>query len=301
MIKIKKGFALLVTLSVLSAIISLTIVLLSYFNRVQKDATKTQALLQATIYYSNIVNILNTFPNKKVLITTLYKMPMPLYSDKTDIFLNLYCEPLANGVNINWLKEEENPKNKALYEVAQELFDFLVQEYEIRNPSKLFNMILEHINKSQNSNWLVQRDGINSFSEFKSILENYAFNEDDKNVLNVNWEKYFSFSSKSLVIDAEYASNELISFLFDISKEDVSIWKNSLLNPEDILNSKTKLKDFVEDNGGNYNQRKAILANEKFIEESLCGVRYSYADNIFSFKFQYIKGETKYFEFIQEN
>lgn len=301
MIKIKKGFALLVTLSVLSAIISLTIVLLSYFNRVQKDATKTQALLQATIYYSNIVNILNTFPNKKVLITTLYKMPMPLYSDKTDIFLNLYCEPLANGVNINWLKEEENPKNKALYEVAQELFDFLVQEYEIRNPSKLFNMILEHINKSQNSNWLVQRDGINSFSEFKSILENYAFNEDDKNVLNVNWEKYFSFSSKSLVIDAEYASNELISFLFDISKEDVSIWKNSLLNPEDILNSKTKLKDFVEDNGGNYNERKAILANEKFIEESLCGVRYSYADNIFSFKFQYIKGETKYFEFIQEN
>lgn len=301
MIKIKKGFALLVTLSVLSAIISLTIVLLSYFNRVQKDATKTQALLQATIYYSNIVNILNTFPDKKVLITTLYKMPMPLYSDKTDIFLNLYCEPLANGVNINWLKEEENPKNKALYEVAQELFDFLVQEYEIRNPSKLFNMILEHINKSQNSNWLVQRDGINSFSEFKSILENYAFNEDDKNVLNVNWEKYFSFSSKSLVIDAEYASNELISFLFDISKEDVSIWKNSLLNPEDILNSKTKLKDFVEDNGGNYNERKAILANEKFIEESLCGVRYSYADNIFSFKFQYIKGETKYFEFIQEN
>ena len=55
--KHRQGFALLVTLSVLSVIIALTMVLLSYFEEVQEDSIDTKALIQADIYYTNITNI----------------------------------------------------------------------------------------------------------------------------------------------------------------------------------------------------------------------------------------------------
>ena len=45
----REGFALMITLSVLSVVIALTIVLLSYFTKVKEDAETTKALIQADI------------------------------------------------------------------------------------------------------------------------------------------------------------------------------------------------------------------------------------------------------------
>ena len=60
-VKHRQGFALLVTLSVLSVIIALTMVLLSYFDEVKQDSSKTKALIQADVYYTNITNIFQGF------------------------------------------------------------------------------------------------------------------------------------------------------------------------------------------------------------------------------------------------
>ena len=56
-VKTRQGFALLITLSVLSVIIALTTVLLSYLEEVQQDSTDTKALIQADIYHTNITII----------------------------------------------------------------------------------------------------------------------------------------------------------------------------------------------------------------------------------------------------
>ena len=64
-VKSRPGFALLITLSVLSVIIALTMVLLSYFEEVQQDSSETKALIQADIYYTNITKVFQSIKNKK--------------------------------------------------------------------------------------------------------------------------------------------------------------------------------------------------------------------------------------------
>ena len=55
----REGFALLITLSVLTVIIALTTVLLSYLDEVREDASQTKALIQANVYYADITKVFN--------------------------------------------------------------------------------------------------------------------------------------------------------------------------------------------------------------------------------------------------
>lgn len=56
-ISMRKGFALLITLSVLAVLMALTGVLLGYFGEVRKDAMATNALIQGNLYYTDIKKI----------------------------------------------------------------------------------------------------------------------------------------------------------------------------------------------------------------------------------------------------
>jgi len=147
--KSQKGFALIVTLSVLAVIISLTMVLLSYFDEVHQDATDTKALIQADLYYTNIIKTFNKFKNKQTLFDVLYKSSLPLVSPDGKFKLVLNCQPMNKGININWLGLQSNIKEVKKYQVAQDIFSKLVQTYKIVDGSRLFEMILEEIGKSE--------------------------------------------------------------------------------------------------------------------------------------------------------
>ena len=114
-IKSQKGFALIITLSVLSVVIALTVVLLSYFNEVREDADTTKALIQADVYYADIVGQFNKFAKKKSLFNQLYKRPVPLRTEDGRFSMMLRCDPLSKGVNINWLALERGEKNSTSF------------------------------------------------------------------------------------------------------------------------------------------------------------------------------------------
>ena len=57
------------------------------------------------------------------------------------------------------------------------------------------------------------------------------------------------------------------------------------------------MEDFVRENGGDYAKRKSILADKKFVEAAECSVGYAFAKEKYSFRFEYIQGEAKHFEF----
>ena len=69
--KKRRGFALFITLSVLMVLISLTVVLLSYFSKVQRDASDTTAMIQANVHYANILKKFKAIGHKNV--TSWYK------------------------------------------------------------------------------------------------------------------------------------------------------------------------------------------------------------------------------------
>lgn len=287
----QRGFALMITLSVLSVVITLTVVLLSYFNEVKEDADTTKALIQADVYYADILEQFNKFKQKKSLFGMLYRRPVSLRTPEGGFSLVLRCKPLASGVNINWLALQREAKKQYLYQEAQVLFDALAQEYDLEEPDRLLEMIVLEIGKGrkfvkQEQSRLIQKNGIISYQQFSGILSRYEMEVDDLKVGRVPWRKYFSFSLKSEKIDAEYSSAELISFLFDIDLKTVREWMSSI--------PKASLKSFVNDNVGNYSEKKNLLAEGTFLGESRCTVNFGAG---YKFTFDYIQGEARYFEF----
>ena len=290
----RRGFALIITLSVLSVVIALTMVLLSYFNEVKNDADSTQALIQANLFYSDIVNEIKKHKDSKSIFKELYNKPLILATKDSKFILSLECKPIANGVNINWLGFENNSTYRVQSQVAQALFESLIQRYNLKNGNRLREMILQeivskkdYIDKPQSR--LTQKNGIISYRQFREIISRYQFEVDDLKVSKVPWKRYFSFYKDTKKIDVKYASSELISFIFNIDVSLVKEWKNSL--------DKTSLKTFVDDNGGDYNSKKVLFEDNSILGKSFCEVHYRVNDEAYHFTFNYTDGEAKYFEF----
>jgi len=287
----KKGFALLITLSVFGILIALTGTLLGYFDTVRKEAGETKALIQGNLYYTDIKKMMGKFKEKKTLFNTLYMMPIPLVSPDGRFHILLRCYPRANGININWLGSGENPKRTEQFQMAQMVFDYLVQYYTLEDPEKLEALFLEEIGESEHffhgkDKRLFQKKGIVSSKQFNMILQRYQFATDDDKVFKVPWEKYFVFGEDTMLIDGDYLSAELISLLFDIDIETVR---------EEWIRGTTKLKVFVKSMGGTYND---TLYAKKFVEEAKCSIDYRYQEVQYAFTFVESGGEVKDFEFL---
>ncbi|MEA1879128.1 MAG: hypothetical protein U9N11_00565 [Campylobacterota bacterium] len=293
----RQGFALMITLSVLAILIALTIVLLGYFKEVQKDAKNTTALIQANVFYADILTAFNAIGNKQTLLSKIYTYPPSMRSGDGKFALNLRCLPLSSGVNVNWLAFGNVPDMKAQYAVTQELFEMIDQEYNIEDADLLLEMLLEEIGgrkkfiKREYSR-LRQKNGIISYEQFSGIVSRYQIEADDKKVGRVPWNKYFTFSSEATRIDVKYSSPELISYLFEIDLSTVKEWFYDPKRPS--------LKYFVSDNGGNYMSRQNIITGNKLLEETVCKVSFLSAGKRYRFKFDYIKGEAKRFEFYEK-
>ena len=286
----RHGFALMITLSVLSVVIALTVVMLSYFNEVKEDAETTKALIQADVYYADILEQFSKFKDKKSILQRLYRFPVSIESPDRRFSLSLKCMPLAAGMNINWLAMEKTEGKQHLFQEAQILFDTLAQEFSLEDADRLLEMLLLEIALGekfvlQNQSRLIQKNGIISYQQFSEIIKRYEIEVDDMRVGRIPWRKYFSFSRKSEKIDAEYSSAELISFLFDIDIRTVREWMSAI--------DKSSLSVFVNENGGNYTEKKNLLAST-FLGESRCMVNFGAG---YKFAFDYIEGEAKYFEF----
>lgn len=290
----QQGFALMITLSVLSVIIALTMVLLSYFEEVQNDAAKTKALIQADLYYADVGKIFKNFKNKKTLFSMLYQSAFPLDSEDGEFSLLLHCEPLSSGVNINWLRLESTAANQEKIDLAHELFEMLVQEYDVEDAGRLLELLYEEMGTSnrlggQNQSRLYQKNGIISYKQFVNILNNYQFEVDDSEIGRVPWKEYFSFYLKSDKIDIEYSSAELIAYLFSVELSTAREWVSSL--------QKESLEVFVRTNAGDYAGRKSLLVGKDFLEETQCSVRYAMDGVYYRFRFEYIEGGATHFEF----
>lgn len=293
-VKHRPGFAVMVTLSVLAVIIALTMVLLSYFKEVRYDSDDTTAMIQADVYYADITSIFDRFEKKKSLFSTLYLFPVPLRSPDGRFNMMLRCQPLSEGINIKWLAMEEKANMREAYTLAQTAFDMLAQSYNLEDASRLQEMLIEEIGVNEQFikkeySRLRQKKGIISYKQFAGIVSQYQLEVDDPGASRVPWQKYFTFSREAHVIDAEYSSPELISLLFDIDLQTVKEWHS---DPE-----KGSLSAFVADNGSDYSARKNIIAGKNFLEESECTVSYKSAGGQYKFRFEYIKGEAKHFEF----
>jgi len=292
----KKGFALILTLSVLAVISALSAVLVSYLDVARKESGFSKAMIQGDLYYADIKKVFKGFKDKKSLYTMLYLAPFPIISPDGRFSVIVSCKPLANGVNINWLGFASENNATRYFDTAQKVFDTVVQNYDLEDPSRLAEMISEEIGIGKHivlkeQSRLVQKNGIISYKQFSDILDRYQRASDDSKVGQIPWDKYFIFTpvAKELsenLIDGDYLSSELIATLFDIDFESVK---------EEWVPGALELKTFVSNMGATYDPK---LFAKEFLAQSQCEIAYDYEGQRFSFRFEDIEGEVKHFEFL---
>jgi len=296
--KKKRGIALLITMMVITSIMAIIAISFSYLDKVKKDAGVTSAIIQGNLLYSNSVDILKRFfpagSNNSDKLKILYTMPMMLNESKSAFSLNLNCKPLMIGPPISWLNRDLTRRVPEKTELTKKVLQNIIEMYNIENPSQLEREIIQAVRGEHDGNEeftprITPQKGITSKAQFNRIITNYFLENDDKKVLTVPWEKYFSFTkgdNNRTKIDGKFLSAEFISVAFEIPIEIVQEWDR---DQETLLT-------FLHNNGISDPLNKNIYA-KKALNAMNCETTYAYRDRQYGFNFNYIEGRSSNFEF----
>ena len=288
---------LFITLSVIVAMMALVGVIFTYLHKSKESASHTAALIQGDILFRDSRDVIDQLlkQNKKdkevtkAILDMLYLAPVTLQAEGSESYATLTCQPLNRAVNINWLALQEDEKGQKLYEMAQNIFDIVIEKYEIQNGSTLLSKINGNINLTSKT---AQKKGIISVSQLQDIVREYRFESDDDEKIMIPWENYFSFDLESKSINGNYISAELIAILFDMD----------LATIEEEWMPGGDLKLFLDNNGGNTAKYDSKLfapnTNQQETEEMMqCRVLYSYQEESYAFEFKYLDGRATEFDF----
>lgn len=298
--KTRKGVVLFITLSVIAAMLALVGVIFSYLEKSKGDASYTAALIQADLLFRDTNDAIKVLLKKagkdeemrKTVLATLYLAPMTLQPKEGDMFTTIDCQPLDNGVNINWLGYENNDSAQAQFLAVQNVFDGLAEQYSLQDANLLLGMIRAQLDTerdaaAENQRRLEQKKGMITYSQFRQIVRDYEFRADDPAVEQIDWRKYFSFDKKEIVMDGNYLSAELIAILFEMELETV---KDEWFEGDD-------LQEFLAENGGDLSRYSKALFSEKPTERMQCRISYGYQSDTYAFGFDYLEGKAEKFEF----
>jgi len=297
--KRRNGVVLFITLAVIASMLTLIGVIFSYLDESKGDAMDTSAMIQANLLYRDtaegIKSMLKKTGNdkdgKKAVLEVLYSAPISIRPTEGDLFVGVECKPLDAAININWLQHENNETHKVLFDIAQLLFEGIMQKYNLTNPSQLEEMIKSAIdpenNRGEDKGYLKPKVGIRSLAQLERIVLDYRFMADDKEVEKIAWGQYFSFEYDSVTADAGYFSEELVSILFGIDIETV---KGEWVQGEDLT-------QFVRTFGGDESFLDGKIFLAQMSEKMHCHITYGMGEDGYAFGFDYRQERIDGFEF----
>ncbi len=300
-VRMRQGVVLFITLSVIVAMMALVGAVFAYLEKSRENASHTAALIQGDLIFRDSKVAIDMLLKKgsrdkkvkKEILDTLYLASITIQAeDNEEIFTTLVCQPLDNGMNINWLGLEHNSSAQVLYTSAQTTFDLLAEKYNIQDASQLLSQIKSAVGEEEesdreNQGRLEQKKGIISLSQFQAIVRDYRFATDDSEIEKIAWEDYFSFDLQSSVIDGNYMSAELIALFFEM---ELDIVKEEWFQGDD-------LKAFISSLGGDSSRYNKKLFATEAVERMGCHVTYGYQERVYTMGFDYIEGKAEKFEF----
>jgi len=298
-LKMRRGVALLITLSVLAAMLSLIGVAFAYLDSARQKALNKSALIQGDILYNNLSIALKKNIGKKPSIDTLklfYSVPLSLSTKNSEFAMTFYCEPESNKIPFAWLAKKSQRGYEQQYNIAKKVFDEITTKAEVKSPERLEEMIASKLIAKDDKRYKVDsilrtKKGIMTQEKLYDILIDYRFEEDDDSVFSIKWDKYFSFeetSQDSKKIDGEFISPELLAIILDM---DVEYIKSEFTVGE--------LGKFLDDAGIDKKEFSWLFAKDA-VADMICSCRYQYADKFYTIQFSYRRGNIKGFEFVQE-
>ena len=297
----RRGVVLFITLSVIASMLILVGTIFSYLDKSRENALHTGALIQADLIFRDSKEAISTLLKKgakdkevkETILGMLYLAPLTIQAEENEeLFTTLDCQPMGNGIDINWLGLENNSSAQLFYGAAQTLFDRLVDLYSVQDATLLLAKLKSAIDGEEESEMqaqgrLEQKKGIINLSQMQEIVRDYQFEADDAGIEEIGWDAYFSFDPQGSMVDGNYMSAELIALFFEMELEVVN---EEWFEGDD-------LKAFVASQGGDESQYNEKLFSAESIEKMRCRVTYGYQSEVYAMGFDYIEGKADRFEF----
>ena len=281
----RPAVTLLITLSVIAAMLALVGVLFGYVEKARSEAEFKSALSEADLLREDLSGVLNKVLSKKPSVDTLsliYATPLYLQPRSGGFSVMAQCSPLLNRLRISWLGKDPEGAYGRHYTVAHRVFARLTEQAELRDPDYLLELIRRTLN-GENIRYgeggrLQKKKGIIDRKEFQRLLDDYRFGRDDPNVYRIAWDDYFIFSDPREYkgMDAEFSTPQLLSALFDI---DPTLVKEGF--------TPGKLKDFLTSVGANEKEYDWLFEKGPVVAME-CRATYTYRDGGHSLDLNYI-------------
>jgi len=80
---------------------------------------------------------------------TFYDTPLAISTNNGEFGAMIHCSPLADRPNISWLRYDGDKKHQAHYEIAAKIYDAITSKANIKNPSGLYDKIVDAIKSSK--------------------------------------------------------------------------------------------------------------------------------------------------------
>ena len=295
--KLRPGVTLLITLSVIAAMMALVGLLFGYVDQARSKAEFRRTLIQSDLLRTDLQNILRRTLGKKPSIKTLelaYTLPLYLATREAPFSLTAHCKPLLNRVRIAWLGGKEEGPDARKHALALRLFERLSDQAELKNSNYLLELIRQALHKRSlrfgTVDKLQKKEGIITQSEFLRLLDDYRFKEDDPNVYRIRWGQYFTFADSSDYpgLDGEFAPPQLLAVLLDL---DTGVVREGM--------EPGKLRDFLTTVGADPREYDWLFAKGS-VAAMECSASFRFQEGSQQFRFHYIAQRIVDFEIASE-
>ena len=289
----RSAITLLITLSVIATMIALMGVMFKYLDVARTKAEVKASMIQANILSADVAQFLRQILGKKPsksTMQTLFETPLGLSAESGEFSMGIACHPLADRINITWLGLESSAKNQKAASLASSLFEMLTDKVNLRDAALLREKISAALKPGSSSTFGVpsrinKKKGIITFKKFQELLDNYRFETGDSRVYRIPWQRYFSFGTSEQKVDGDFASPELLAFLYDVDPNVVT--ENYQMG---ALNS------FLSEIGESRDAYRWLFS-KKALAVAQCKASYTFRKGNYGFAFNYIEGKVEGFEF----
>jgi hypothetical protein len=245
---VKKGIALFSTLMILVLVIMLMAVALKNSTNIKKSILKDRYIIQENLTVTDVIKLVDNQIASKLQSLSgeqrveaqniLFAHPLNIQDSVTNSTITVTLKPNDGRLNINFINSDKGEK----------FIKTILEKIGVKEPEILSEILLANITnldkyRDDYKIFLKEKDKragyINSYNEFKYMLDIYVQNTDDIEVYAIEFEKYFNFYNNT---DQKF--NRLADNILDINYIELELI-DSVVSLKNSIRANIKQKDRV--------------------------------------------------------
>jgi hypothetical protein len=225
---LKKGIALLITVSLVAAIAALIGISAGILDQSFKRISNKQFLIQSNSFISGLTDVLRSASsdvNDSITLDIFLSFPFAFEQKSRDLSVDIYFTSEARSVNPNNMLESDSnttsDDDQPINPLYEAYFDRILTVYNVSDKILLLSMIADSVDSDLKErttgselaleNPFFSQGSIYSLEHFNKILDEYKRQTLDYNVDTIPWETLLSFQNTD--IDFNHMDSDTLSLL----------------------------------------------------------------------------------------